>query len=139
MLRLPVAAALLALAACGGERVGTTADWSPLDACDGEAVWAHDSADDHAEVAVSAAESRDGAGCLVVRAHRGTRGKAVIRRELDLDAGGLSALAVDVPTAHGSSRRRWSWRPGPGASWAGIRAPPPAGPPPPAASTGRWC
>lgn len=96
MLRLPLAAALLALAACGGERPEAVDGWSVIDACDGGAIWAHDSADDHAEVAVSAADAPDGSGCLVVRAHRGTRGKAVIRRELELDADGLSALAVDV-------------------------------------------
>ncbi len=93
--------AALALAGCADR---AALPWASLDGFERDPLWAHDSADDHAEMACRADEAVEGVTALVVRAHAGTRGKVLLRKEVDLDASALvglriSARLVDGPAA----------------------------------------
>jgi hypothetical protein len=88
----------LCLAACTGDRqadaLRPASGWDLLDGFESDPLWAHDSADDHAELACEPGDAIQGATALVVRARAGTRGKVLVRKEVDLDASALTGLRV---------------------------------------------
>ena len=88
---LAVCAALLAGCGCVRPPDGAA---QVLDGFERDPLWAHDSADDHATMACEAGEAVQGATALVVRAYHGPRGKVLIRKEVDLDASGLTGLSL---------------------------------------------
>ncbi len=87
------------LAGCGGARPPVANDL--LDGFERDPLWAHDSADDHATMACEAGEAVQGETALVVHASRGTRGKVLVRKEVDLDASGLTGLTLAARTVEG--------------------------------------
>ncbi len=72
-----------------------------LDGFERDPLWAHDSADDHAVLACEPAEAAQGETALVVRAFRGSRGKVLIRKDVELDASGLTGLVLAARTIAG--------------------------------------
>ena len=96
-MRLLLAACVALIAGCGSVDVRPPADPATLlDGFERDPLWAHDSADDHASVVCEAGEAVQGATALVVRAHAGTRGKVLVRKEVDLDASGLTGLSISA-------------------------------------------
>jgi hypothetical protein len=106
MLRRTAALGLgLLLAGCGGDRLPTgaqsTSSWDLLDGFESDPLWAHDSADDHAELACEPGDAIQGATALVVRAKDGTRGKVMVRKDVDIDASAMTGLRVSARVADG--------------------------------------
>jgi len=90
---LPAICAAL-LAGCGGDARPPADPATLLDGFERDPLWAHDSADDHATMGCEAGEAVQGATALIVRARAGTRGKVLVRKEVDLDASGLTGLSL---------------------------------------------
>lgn len=96
-MRLLLAASMALIAGCGSVDVRPPVDPATLlDGFERDPLWAHDSADDHATMACEAGEAVQGETALVVRAHVGTRGKVLVRKEVDLDASGLTGLSISA-------------------------------------------
>lgn len=103
MRRLTAAlAAALIISGCSGDRPAAPGlAWELLDGFESDPLWAHDSADDHAELSCVAGDAIQGATALVVRAHAGTRGKIMLRKDVDLDCSDLAGLCVSLRVADG--------------------------------------
>lgn len=92
----------LLLTACGDRPAAASAPgWDLLDGFESDPLWGHDSADDHAELACEPGDAIQGATALCVRARLGTRGKVMVRKEVDLDASALTGLRVSARVVDG--------------------------------------
>ncbi len=89
---------VLALVGCGDR---AAPQWVSLDGFERDPMWAHDSADDHAELTCQTNEAVEGVTALVVRAHAGSRGKVLLRKEIELDASGLDGLRMSARLVDG--------------------------------------
>lgn len=95
-------AAGLILASCAAGRAAPASlAWETLDGFEHDPLWAHDSADDHAVLACQRGDAIQGETALVVRAHAGSRGKVLLRKDVDLDASLLTGLCVSARAVDG--------------------------------------
>ncbi len=102
MRQILVVLAVLGVAGCGGSVARPDADPAHLlDGFERDPLWAHDSADDHATLACEPGEAVQGDTALVVRARLGSRGKVLVRKDVDLDASGLTGLILAARTLDG--------------------------------------
>lgn len=124
-------AALLVLAALAGcaahaRTVPAAAPPPPppslLDGFERDPLWTQDAAGDHAEPVCLASEAIEGGTALVVKISAGSRGKAIIRKEVDLDLSAITALSVSARTVAGAPPRLVLAVRGAGGAW--LESPP---------------
>jgi hypothetical protein len=102
MRQLAFLATVLLVVGCGAERpVAQTATSNLLEGFENDPLWSQDSAGAHAEMACRADEAVQGSTALVVQVRAGTQDKAIIRKEVELDASALTRLRVAVRTVTG--------------------------------------